>query len=217
MPTYQTSARERLLALIHGDKVTADRQLRRMFTDDDDPILMLFVELMERQEMARKSIGETVHGAVRREHEEQRRILQAIYHPRTWKRLLASRILGWIVAPAVLAAVILWGLENISSKQLKVLSNFTRDTSTIMAFTDHMKTAAGLATEAQKNAETMLAVGALLNHPNLEITREGGNLRISGDLRIEQKDGKPSVLIGGDGLKTIIYTHQMEERRKEKR
>jgi hypothetical protein len=212
------ATKERLLAAVPPDRrVALARALDNYNPEADDPTLTLLAEVLERLDKVESTTPTLITSAIRGEHAEQRRTLHAIYHPQTWKRLLVSKALGLIIAPVILALAMLWGLENISSKQLKVISTFTPDTARLMAFTEQMKTAAGLAKEANKNAEALLAIAALLNHPNVEVTRAGNDLRISGDLRIEQKDGKPTLLIGGDGLRTIFYSHQLDERRKEGR
>lgn len=209
---HGTTARARIVAAVRGDKVAVDRILRELCDDDNDPIFLLFAEVLEHQGLAKKTIGETVHAAIKKEHEEQRKILHSIYHPRTWKRLLISRVVNWLVMTILFAGALVWSLNRLSTDQLKLVAGVTRDKETIGKFAQALQTSADLARAARENSETLMALGYLLNNPAMKLTREGNDFRISGEnLRVENGPTGPSIIVPGDTLKTIIYQNTRED------
>jgi hypothetical protein len=199
-----STARQRILASIHGDKVAVDRKLREFSHDDNDPIFILFAEVLGHQRLSRK------------QHEEGREILNAIYHPRTWKKLLVLRVVSWLVIPAVLSvgffALLNYQVNSLSTEQLKIVAGVTRDKETIGKFAQALQLSANLARDARANSESLMAFGLLLHSPGLSLTREGNGYRISGNnLRLEDGPDGPSIYVPGDTLKTILYKQTRED------
>lgn len=208
---------ERLLAAVPPEhRVALARSLESYNPQGDEPTLTLLAELIERQaqttEAVPKLIESHVSKAIKKENEEQRKILHAIYHPRTWKRLLISRVVNWLVMTILFAGALVWALNRLSTDQLKIVAGVTRDKETIAKFAQALQTSADLARAARENSETLMALGYLLNNPAMKLTREGNDFRISGEnLRVETGPTGPSILVPGDTLKTIIYQNTRED------
>jgi hypothetical protein len=159
--------------------------------------LILFADLLEKLETSRRSIGESVHAAVKKEHDHQRKILAAIQPP-TWTKFLVSRFLGWLLVPAVIAAGFVYLLDREvnqrSTEQLWIINGMTRDTKTMQAFTEQLKATIELAERASRNAELTLGVAALAGLPEVK-TRMAQNGLALGPLNkdkvkvVEAEDG----------------------------
>lgn len=84
--------------------------LKRSGIYEKDPLILLFLEVLENQDRA---ITEGL--------KKEKEVLHGIYHHKTWRKILASRLLSWVVGPLLASAVILTSIHLSRKDEIQAL------------------------------------------------------------------------------------------------
>ena len=180
MAQSQTALDRILESVPEPRRSETDRSLRQLSGDPNDPIFILFCSILDEAERSRTAGINAMRADLKPMFVEQSKIICSLYQPRTFKRLILFKSISWIIAPIVIAGLFLVGLNYLSRKQLKAIAGFTRDTDAIAAFTRSLEETRKLNVTAQATAGGILALGALLNTPDIKINKVGNEYQISG-------------------------------------
>lgn len=210
--------KERLLAAVPLEhRVALARSLETYDPEADDPTLNLLAELIERQAQTTEAMPKLIESNIARVIDQNLAAVRTINSPQTWRKLLLLRGVQWIVAPLFMAALfvcaLLWGLNHLSGKHLRVIDGMTRDTATLTAFTDYMQAAIKLNERSVKASEAILAVANLLRVPDLTVKLQGNALKITAPdpdaiKTTDSKEGRTITIDLGRVLE--VYTREEE-------
>ncbi len=100
MPNEKSIAKQLLERLPREKQLILMDALRKHKIYEQDPIILLFLEVLENQD---KSIAKGLDG--------HQKILERIYDSKTWKKLLTSKFVSWVAGPVVGASIVLYGIH----------------------------------------------------------------------------------------------------------
>jgi hypothetical protein len=100
VPNEKSIAKQLLERLPREKQLILMDALRKHKIYEQDPIILLFLEVLENQD---KSIAKGLDG--------HQKILERIYDSKTWKKLLTSKFVSWVAGPVVGASIVLYGIH----------------------------------------------------------------------------------------------------------
>lgn len=150
------SNRERLLKAIPRDRqVIVAKSLERHGIDDDEPLLLLCIEILE---------GEARH--IQNEFKRHHPILKEIYREKTWHKLLTSKIVTYIIGPLI-GGAIFFGFFALSRKSEN--EELQRIVSETKSFSILMKEGSEAISETKEDVNAIQAIAMLMNIPEVVI------------------------------------------------
>jgi hypothetical protein len=100
VPNEKSIAKQLLERLPREKQLILIEAFRKHGIYERDPILLLFLEVLENQD---KSIAKGLDG--------HQKILERIYDSKTWKKLLTSKFVSWVAGPVIGASIVLYGIH----------------------------------------------------------------------------------------------------------
>jgi hypothetical protein len=177
------SNRERLLkAIPHDRQLVIAKSLDKHGIDDDEPLLLLCIEILE---------GEARH--IQAEFKRYHPLLKEIYQEKTWHKLLTSKIMTWVVGPVIAGAIIFGSIMFARKAEIQALEKIVDDPKSIAVA---MTEGATAMKDSRKDVDALQSIAVLLNLPQSVVAMRNEQLVI--------QVPKNEVNISEDGEKVTI-------------
>ncbi len=152
MPNEKSISKRLLERLPRDKQLILIEAFRKHGIYERDPILLLFLEVLENQD---KSIA--------REAATQRKILGVIHDPKTWQKLLLSRFLSWVLGPIIGASIVLGGIYYLRKAEMEPLKQVLKDPKPLGALLSQSE---DTLKKSEEYTRTMTALVGLMNVPD---------------------------------------------------
>lgn len=163
--TNEKTSLETLLARLprHRQLLLRDA-LKRHGVYEKDPIILLFLEVLENQDRA-----------VLRGLEQERKTLKAIYNPTTFNAILKSRLVTWVVGPIVAGLILMTIILFARKGEIQALQKVVDEPQSVAVA---MTQGAKAMREARGDIESVKATAILMNIPEAVFAVRGEELVI---------------------------------------
>lgn len=203
LPSY----RDRLLARVRPEfRPEAERFLRSYSHNPNEPIFWFFAMLVEEQALTRAEV------------EKQKWLIHAIADPQTWKRLIVSKLTGWIVVPVVLAAALISSLAYLNHNNTVMIRKLSEHPEEVAAYAKDTLRALEVAND---NAASINAIADLLNVPEARAGLWNGQFIIvvpNNSIAVEPyNENQKRITFNGDFRKIFGHFQKVQDDANEKK